>query len=65
MINDGTTARRFDLDKSGAYYGVLFTTWWGHTGGVKRVILSFCRIIQSFLVLLHTFSMLFNCCAIL
>jgi hypothetical protein len=23
MINDETSARRFDFDKSGAYYGVL------------------------------------------
>jgi hypothetical protein len=23
MINDGTSARRFDFEKSGAYYGVL------------------------------------------
>jgi hypothetical protein len=23
MINDGTSARRFDFDKSGTYYGVL------------------------------------------
>jgi hypothetical protein len=22
MINEGTSARRFDFDKSGAYYGV-------------------------------------------
>ena len=47
------------------YYEILLTTWWGYTGGVKSVILSFWSYYSILFGITATFPILLHCCTVL